>query len=51
MMVMGAVAGFGAALMSGSPWVGVVAAILAGVVLAAIFALPTLKFVSHPVAT
>ncbi len=51
MMVMGAVAGFGAALMSGSPWVGVVAAILAGVVMAAIFALLTLKFVSNQVAT
>jgi simple sugar transport system permease protein len=51
MMVMGAVAGFGAALTTGSPLVGVIAAIVAGMAMAAIFAFLTLKLVSNQVAT
>jgi simple sugar transport system permease protein len=51
MMVMGAVAGFGAALMTGSPIVGILASIVAGVAMAAIFAFLTLKLVSNQVAT
>jgi ABC-type uncharacterized transport system permease subunit len=51
MMVMGAVAGFGAAFVTGSPAIGVVAAILAGVAMSAIFAFLTLKLVSNQVAT
>jgi general nucleoside transport system permease protein len=37
MMVMGAVAGFGAALWSGNPYVGVLASIAAGTLMAALF--------------
>jgi simple sugar transport system permease protein len=51
MMVMGAVAGFGGALVTGSALVGVIAAILAGMAMAAIFAFLTLKLVSNQVAT
>ncbi|MDR3373244.1 MAG: ABC transporter permease [Ancalomicrobiaceae bacterium] len=51
MMVMGAVAGFGAAFVTGSPAIGVIAAILAGTMMAAIFAFLTLKLVSNQVAT
>jgi simple sugar transport system permease protein len=51
MMVMGAVAGFGAALLTGSPVVGILASILAGVAMSAIFAFLTLKLVSNQVAT
>ncbi len=51
MMVMGAVAGFGAAYETGSPLIGILASIAAGMAMSAIFALMTLKFVSNQVAT
>jgi simple sugar transport system permease protein len=51
MMVMGAVCGFGAALMTGSPLVGVLAAIAAGAAMAVLFGVLTLFFVSNQVAT
>lgn len=51
MMVMGAVAGFGGALVSGSTLVGILAAIAAGMAMSMIFSLLTLKFVSNQVAT
>ena len=51
MMVMGAVCGFGVALASGSPWLGVIAAIVAGMIMSALFGLLTLTLVSNQVAT
>ena len=42
MMVMGAVCGFGVALASGSPWLGVIAAIIAGMIMSALFGVLTL---------
>ena len=51
MMVMGAVAGFGAAFYTGSPWIGLMAAILAGTVMALLFGFLTLTLVSNQVAT
>jgi len=51
MMVMGAVIGFGAALYSGSPWLGLVAAIIAGAIMALLFGVLTLSLVSNQVAT
>jgi len=51
MMVMGAVCGFGAAFVTGSPWIGVGAGILAGVAMAALFALLTLGIAANQVAT
>ncbi len=51
MMVMGAVCGFGAALMTGSPWLGLIAAIIAGVIMALLFGFLTLTLVSNQVAT
>lgn len=51
MMVMGAVCGFGAAFLTGSPWLGVVAAIIAGMAMSAMFGFLTLTLVSNQVAT
>lgn len=51
MMVMGAVCGFGAAFVTGSPWLGVLAAVGAGVALSVLFALLTLTLVANQVAT
>lgn len=51
MMVMGAVCGFGAALMTGSPWLGILAAIAAGMAMSLLFAVLTLSLVSNQVAT
>jgi general nucleoside transport system permease protein len=51
MMVMGAVCGFGAAFVSGSPWLGALAAIGAGMGMALLFALLTLTLVANQVAT
>jgi len=51
MMVMGAVCGFGAALASGSPTVGVLAAIGAGMALSLLFGFLTLTLASNQVAT
>jgi simple sugar transport system permease protein len=51
MMVMGAVCGFGAALLTGSPLVGLLAAIAAGAAMSALFGFLTLSLVSNQVAT
>lgn len=51
MMIMGAVCGFGVALYTGSPWLGVVAAMAAGALLAIVFGFLTLTLVSNQVAT
>ncbi|MCB1380335.1 MAG: ABC transporter permease [Alphaproteobacteria bacterium] len=51
MMVMGAVCGFGAALYTGSPWLGLLAAILAGIMMSLLFGFLTLTLVSNQVAT
>lgn len=51
MMVMGAVCGFGAALLTGSPWLGLVAAAAAGVAMSLVFGFLTLTLVANQVAT
>jgi general nucleoside transport system permease protein len=51
MMAVGAVCGFGAALMTGSPLLGVLAAIAAGVLLSILFGFLTLTMISNQVAT
>ena len=42
MMVIGAVCGFAAAALTGSPWIGILAAIVAGALLSLLFAVLTL---------
>jgi simple sugar transport system permease protein len=51
MMAVGAVCGFGAALATGSPLVGILAAIAAGALLSLLFGYLTLTMVSNQVAT
>ncbi|WP_421859390.1 ABC transporter permease [Oricola sp.] len=51
MMIMGAVAGFAAAQLSGSPWIGLFAAIAAGAAFSLLFALLTLGLATNQVAT
>jgi ABC-type uncharacterized transport system permease subunit len=51
MMIMGAVTGFGVALTTGSPWVGVAAAIVVGALFSLLFAFLTLTLVTNQVAT
>ena len=51
MMLMGAVAAFGAALVSGSPYLGIISGGLAGMAIAAVFALFTLGLATNQVAT
>jgi general nucleoside transport system permease protein len=51
MMLMGAVTGFGAAYLTGSPWLGVLAAIIAGVLFSLIFGFLALTLVTNQVAT
>lgn len=51
MMAVGAVCGFGTALMTGSPLLGVLAAMLAGAALSLLFGFLTLTLVSNQVAT
>jgi simple sugar transport system permease protein len=51
MMVMGAVCGFGAALYTGSAWIGLLASIAAGMIMALLFGFLTLTLVSNQVAT
>ncbi len=51
MMVIGAVCGFAAAVLTGSPWVGVVAAIVAGALFSLPFGLLTLTLATNQVAT
>jgi len=51
MMIMGAVTGFGVALTTGSPWLGVFAAIIVGTLFSLLFAFLTLTLVTNQVAT
>jgi len=51
MMVMGAVTGFGAAQLSGSAYVGVLAAIICGALFSLLFAVLTLSLATNQVAT
>lgn len=51
MMIMGAVVGFAVSATTGLPWLGVVAAIAAGVLFSLIFAFMTLTLVTNQVAT
>lgn len=51
MMVIGAVTGFAVALTTGSPWLGVLAAIIAGALFSLPFAFLTLTLVTNQVAT
>lgn len=51
MMVMGAVAGFGAGYMTGSPWIGLAAAIVVGALFSLLFAVMTLSLATNQVAT
>jgi simple sugar transport system permease protein len=51
MMACGAVAGFGAALVTGNPYVGIIAAAVAGAALAVVFAVLTLGLAANQVAT
>ncbi len=51
MMAVGAVCGFAVALETGEPWLGVLAAIAGGVIMAALFGVVTLIFVANQVAS
>ena len=51
MMVMGAVTGFAASYVTGSPWLGVLAAVLAGVATSMLFGLLTQTLMTNQVAT
>lgn len=51
MMIMGAVSGFGVALMTGSPWLGFLAAALVGGLFSLLFGFLTLTLVTNQVAT
>ena len=51
MMMMGAVTGFAAALATGSPWLGVLAAIIVGALFSLLFGFLTLTLVTNQVAT
>jgi ABC-type uncharacterized transport system permease subunit len=51
MMIMGAVSGFGATYVTGEPIIGLAAAILAGMAMAALFGILTLVLVANQVAT
>jgi simple sugar transport system permease protein len=51
MMVMGAVSGFGAAYLTGNPYIGVIAAIVAGIIMSVLFGILTLTLVANQVAT
>jgi ABC-type uncharacterized transport system permease subunit len=51
MMIMGAVAGFGAGYLTGSPWLGLLAAVLVGALFSLLFAVMTLSLATNQVAT
>src|SRR5918995_425773 len=51
MMIMGAVTGFGVTLTTGSPWLGIFAAILVGALFSLLFGFLTLTLVTNQVAT
>ena len=51
MMIIGAVCGFAAAALTGSPWLGVLAGIAAGALFSLLFAFLTLSIATNQVAT
>ena len=51
MMIMGAVTGFGAAYLTGNPYVGILAAILGGMLMSLLFGFLTLTLLANQVAT
>jgi general nucleoside transport system permease protein len=51
MMVMGAVSGFAVAQLTGSPWIGMIAAIIAGTLFSLLFGFLALTLVTNQVAT
>ncbi|MFP1632629.1 ABC transporter permease [Zhengella sp. ZM62] len=51
MMLIGAVTGFGVALTTGSPWLGAIAAVIAGAAFSLLFGFLTLTLVTNQVAT
>ena len=51
MMVMGAVSGFAAAQLTGSPWLGMIAAIIVGALFSQLFGILALTLVTNQVAT
>jgi general nucleoside transport system permease protein len=51
MMVMGAVSGFAVAQLTGSPWIGMIAAIIVGALFSLLFGLLALTLVTNQVAT
>jgi general nucleoside transport system permease protein len=51
MMIMGAVAGFGGAFLTQNPWVGIVTSIIAGMVMALLFAFLSITLVTNQVAS
>ncbi|NMD07008.1 MAG: ABC transporter permease, partial [Phyllobacteriaceae bacterium] len=51
MMVMGAVAGFGGAFLTGNPWIGILTAIAAGVFMSLLFGFLSLTLLTNQVAT
>jgi simple sugar transport system permease protein len=51
MMVIGAVCGFAAAILTGSPWIGVLAAIIAGMLLSLLFGFLAISLATNQVAT
>ncbi len=51
MMIMGAVAGFGVAFLTGSPWLGLLASVVAGAMFSLLFAVMTLSLATNQVAT
>ncbi len=51
MMIMGAVGGFGAGYVTGSPWIGLLAAIAMGALFSLLFAVMTLSLATNQVAT
>ncbi len=51
MMIMGAVTGFGAAYLTGNPYIGILASIMGGVLMALLFGFLTLTLLANQVAT
>ncbi|MEO9169147.1 MAG: ABC transporter permease [Aestuariivirga sp.] len=51
MMIMGAVAGFGATYLTGNPYIGILASIIGGVLMSLLFGLLTLTLLANQVAT
>ena len=51
MMIMGAVTGFGAAYLTGNPYIGIIAAIIGGMLMSLLFGFLTLTLLANQVAT